>query len=88
MKQQRGTRGSLRITSIKEMYFWNWGWDIIHPGIIKYPFWQYTCNLKDACYICINKGQADIPSEIEEKAIYVDADISRVITDMKRSVCK
>ena len=58
------------------------------PGIIKYPFWQYTCNLKDACYICINKGQADIPSEIEEKAICVDADISRVITDMKRSVGK
>lgn len=33
------------------------------PGIIKYPFWQYTCNLKDAFYICINKGQADIPSK-------------------------
>ena len=58
------------------------------PGIIKYPFWQYTCNLKDAFYICINKGQADIPSEIEGKAICVDADISRVITDMKRSVGK
>ena len=58
------------------------------PGIIKYPFWQYTCNRKDACYICINKGQADIPSEIKEKAICVDADISRVITDMKRSVGK
>lgn len=58
------------------------------PGIIKYPFWQYTCNLKDAFYICINKGQADIPSEIEGKAICVDADISRAITDMKRSVGK
>ena len=58
------------------------------PGIIKYPFWQYTCNLKDAFYICINKEPADIPSEIEEKAICVDADISRVITDMKRSVGK
>ena len=58
------------------------------PGIIKYPFWQYTCNLKDAFYICINKGQADIPSEIKEKAICADADISRVITDMKRSVGK
>ena len=58
------------------------------PGIIKYPFWQYACNLKDAFYICINKGQADIPSEIKEKAICVDADISRVITDMKRSVGK
>ena len=58
------------------------------PGIIKYPFWQYTYNRKDAFYICINKGQADIPSEIKKKAICVDADISRVITDIKRSVGK
>lgn len=58
------------------------------PGIIKYPFWQYTCNQKDAFYVCINKGQVDIPSEIKEKAICVDADISRVIIDMKQSVGK
>ena len=58
------------------------------PGIIEYPFWQYTCNLKDAFYICINKGQVDIPSEIKEKAICVDADISRALTDIKRSVGK
>lgn len=56
------------------------------PGIIKYPFWQYTYNRKDAFYICINKGQADIPSEINEKSICVDADIFGEITDMKRSV--
>lgn len=53
------------------------------PGIIKYPFWQYTYNWKDAFYICINKGQADVPSEIKDKAICVDADISEVIADMK-----
>ena len=58
------------------------------PGIIKYPFWQYTCNLKDAFYICINKGQVDIPSEIKEKSICVDADILKVLTDIKRSVAK
>ena len=58
------------------------------PGIIKYPFWQYTCSLKDTFYICINKGQANIPSEIKKKAICVDADISGVITDMNRSVGK
>ena len=39
-------------------------------------------------YICINKGQADIPSEIKKKAICVDADISRVITDIKWGVGK
>ena len=56
------------------------------PGLIKYPFWPYTYNWKDAFYICIDKGQADIPSERKDKAICVDADISAVITDMKRSV--
>lgn len=53
------------------------------PGIIKYPFWQYVYNIKDAFYICINRGQADIPSDIKKKSVCVDADIKRVVTDIK-----
>jgi len=53
------------------------------PGIIKYPFWQYTYNWEDASYVCINKGQADVPSEIKLKSICVDADIAETITMLK-----
>ena len=53
------------------------------PGIIKYPFWKYTYNWEDASYVCINKGQADVPSEIKLKSICVDADIAETITMLK-----
>jgi len=31
------------------------------PGIIKYPFWQMTCQWPDATYACINLGEAGAP---------------------------
>ncbi len=49
------------------------------PGIIKYPFWQYTYNLENAFYICINKGQSYIPKEIEDKSIGIDGDIADIV---------
>lgn len=49
------------------------------PGIIKYNFWQYAYQWQQAFYVCINKGQAQIPVDIEEKSISVDADIAEVI---------
>ncbi len=52
------------------------------PGIIKYPFWQYTHEWNDAFYICINKGQCGIPSEIRDKAVCLDRDIAQVIENM------
>lgn len=56
------------------------------PGIIKYPFWQYAYNWKDAFYVCLNKGQADVPSEIKDKAICVDADISEVVDCLTNTI--
>lgn len=49
------------------------------PGIIKYNFWQYAYNWRNAFYVCINKGEADIPSEIREKSVGIDADIAEVL---------
>lgn len=49
------------------------------PGIIKYNFWQYAMNWQNAFYVCINKGQADIPSDIKSKSIGIDEDISAVV---------
>ncbi len=45
------------------------------PGIIKYPFWKMTYANPRAKYICVNKGEALIPAEIEKQGIYVDDDI-------------
>ena len=35
------------------------------PGIIKYNFWQYAHNWRNAFYVCINKGDAYVPKEIK-----------------------
>ena len=49
------------------------------PGIIKYNFWQYAHNWRNAFYVCINKGEADIPGEIREKSVGIAADIAEVL---------
>lgn len=48
------------------------------PSIIKYPFWKFTYELKDAFYISINRGEAWVPVEIEDKALCLDRDIAEV----------
>ncbi len=48
------------------------------PGIIKYPFWQMTHAYDKATYACINLGQAEAPTEIEDKSICINADIGTV----------
>lgn len=45
------------------------------PGIIKYPFWQLVKQNPRAKYVCINKGQAYVPREIEEQSLCMDCDI-------------
>lgn len=45
------------------------------PGIIKYPFWNMTYANPNAKYVCINKGEAVVPREIEKQSVCVDCDI-------------
>lgn len=45
------------------------------PGIIKYPFWKMTYANPKAVYVCINKGEAEVPWEIENQSLCVDSDI-------------
>ncbi len=52
------------------------------PGIIKYNFWQYAYNWQHAFYACINKGQAQVPTEIKEKSVGIDGDIGEVLTQL------
>lgn len=49
------------------------------PGIIKYPFWQMTYANPKATYICINKGEAAVPKEIEKQSVCLKDDIFEVL---------
>lgn len=49
------------------------------PGIIKYPFWRMTYENPKASYICINKGEAVVPKEIEKQSLCVNNDIGEVL---------
>ena len=52
------------------------------PGIIKYPFWKMTYANPKAVYVCINKGEADVPGEIENQSICVNNDIYEVLKSL------
>ncbi len=52
------------------------------PGIIKYPFWKMTYANPKAAYICINKGEAEVPGEIEKQSICVNNDIYEVLKSL------
>ncbi len=52
------------------------------PVIIKYPFWQETAKNPKATYVCINKGEADAPKEIQAQSVCIDGDIDKVIRDI------
>lgn len=67
----------------KKMVFLELGVGYNTPGIIKYNFWQYAYNWQQAFYVCINKGEAEIPQEIREKSVGLDADIAEVLKNLK-----
>lgn len=52
------------------------------PGIIKYPFWNMTYSNPKAKYICINKGEAVVPKEIENQSLCVNNDIYEVLKEL------
>ena len=54
------------------------------PVIIKYPFWQMTAKNPQATYACVNQGGAVTMRGLEERSILIDADIGRVLEQLKR----
>ena len=52
------------------------------PGIIKYPFWKMTFANPKAVYVCINKGEAEVPREIEKQSICVNSDIYEFLQNL------
>ncbi len=53
------------------------------PAIIKYPFWKLTAQHPDFTYVCVNSGEAECPSQIEDRAIVVKADVADLIDAMQ-----
>lgn len=49
------------------------------PTIIKYNFWQQVWRNAGASYICINKGEAYAPEEIQDRSVCINGDIGEVI---------
>ena len=52
------------------------------PGIIKYPFWQFTAENPRAKYICVNFGEAFVPKNIARQSIAINADIKDFIAQI------
>ena len=48
------------------------------PMIIKYPFWRMTTLNKNAFYVCVNFGEAVVPSEISDRSLCINGDIGDV----------
>ena len=69
----------LRTRSGQKILFLELGVGYNTPVIIKYPFWQMTAKNPNAIYACVNRGKADCPQEIGERAVCVDADIGDVV---------
>ena len=63
----------------KKVVFLELGVGYNTPGIIKYHFWQYTQNWQQAFYVCVNRGQAEIPPALMDKAVGIDADIVDIL---------
>ena len=73
----------LRTRSGQKILFLELGVGYNTPVIIKYPFWQMTAKNPNAIYACVNRGQADCPREIGERAVCVDADIGDVVAMLR-----
>lgn len=56
------------------------------PGIIKYPFWEFTRECKETKLATINFGEAFVPKDIRDRAIVIDGNIAEVLSELKNSV--
>lgn len=53
------------------------------PSIIKVPFLRMTAQNPKATYACINLGEAVTMKGLEEQSILLDADIGKVLSDLR-----
>ncbi len=74
----------LNESRMKKTLFLDLGTGMNTPGIIKFPFWQMTREWPDAFYICINLGEAYVPSrdKFEDKSLCIDSDIGEILNEL------
>ena len=65
-----------------KVVYWELGVGYNTPGIIKYNFWQQILRNPDATYVCMNKGEAMAPREIQRQSICLDGDIAEMLEQM------
>lgn len=53
------------------------------PGIIKYPFLQFTAQHKHVTYSCVSIGDVWAPREISDRAICIDSDFAKTLELLK-----
>lgn len=63
----------------KKILFLEFGAGFNTPGIIRYPFEELTYKLPNAFLIRVNDKYANVPNDIEDKAIGIQDDINEVI---------
>ena len=69
----------LKISNDSKILFLELGVGFNTPSIIKYNFWRMTLNNKKSVYASINLGECYGASDIEERSICIDSDISEVL---------
>ncbi len=66
----------------KKVLFLEIGVGMNTPVIIKYPFWQMTCDNENAFYACMNYDEAYCPEEISERSVCIDGDSGEAIKQL------
>lgn len=78
-KQKSKYENFLKNSDNSKILFLELGVGFNTPSIIKYNFWRMTLNNKKSIYSSINLGECYSASDIEERSICIDADISEVL---------
>ena len=78
-KQKSKYEKFLKNSNNSKILFLELGVGFNTPSIIKYNFWRMTLNNKKSVYASINLGECYSASDIEERSICIDADISEVL---------
>ena len=78
-KQKLKYENFLKNSDNSKILFLELGVGFNTPSIIKYNFWRMTLNNKKSVYASINLGECYGASDIEERSIRIDADISEVL---------
>ena len=78
-KQKSKYENFLKNSDNSKILFLELGVGFNTPSIIKYNFWRMTLNNKKSVYASINLGECYCASDIAERSICIDADISEVL---------